>query len=46
MNRNMRLVVSVLFIVIIVLAVAITRFYSKTEKSAYDISSQPVVECL
>lgn len=46
MNRNMRLVVSVLFIVIIVLAVAITRFYSKTEKSAYDSSSQPVVESL
>ncbi|MBO4523405.1 MAG: hypothetical protein J5723_01865 [Ruminococcus sp.] len=44
MNRNMRLVVSVLFIVIIVLAVAITRFYSKSEKSAYNDDSQPVIE--
>ena len=46
MNRNMRLVVSVLFIVIIVLAVAITRFYSKSEKSAYSSESQPVVESI
>lgn len=44
MNRNMRLIVSVLFIVIIVLAVAITRFYSKSEKSAYSEESQPVIE--
>ncbi len=44
MNRNMRLVVSVLFIVIIVLAVAITRFYSKTEKTAYNGAAQPSVD--
>ena len=44
MNRNMRLAVSVLFIVIIVLAVAITRFYSKSEKSAYSEKSQLVIE--
>lgn len=44
MNRNMRLVVSVLFIVIIVLAVAITRFYSRSEKNAYSEESQPVIE--
>ena len=43
MNRNMRLVVSVLFIVIIVLAVAITRFYSRSEKSAYSEDTQPVI---
>lgn len=43
MNKHMRLVVSALFIVIILLAVAITRFYSSTEKSAGKGDSQPSV---
>ncbi len=34
MTKRMRFIVSVLFIVIIVLALAITRFYSSTSKSA------------
>ena len=44
MNKNTRLIVSVLFIFIIVLAVAITRFYSGSEKIAYNDASQPDVE--
>ena len=32
MNKHMRLVASVLFIVIILLAIAITRFYSDTSQ--------------
>lgn len=43
MNKHMRLVVSALFIVIILLAVAITRFYSNTEKSAGKGDSQPSI---
>lgn len=43
MNKHMRLVVSVLFIVIIILAVAITRFYSDTGKSADRGDPQPAV---
>lgn len=43
MNKHMRLVVSVLFIVIILLAVAITRFYSDTTKSPGSGGSQPAV---
>ena len=46
MNKNMRLAVSVVFIVIIVLAVAITRFYSKSEKTVYSGAAQPEVEKL
>lgn len=41
MNKNTRLIVSVLFIFIIVLSVAITRFYSGSEKVNYNGSSQP-----
>lgn len=44
MNKHTRLIVSVLFIGIIVLAVAITRFYSRTEKSAVSSGSQTVIE--
>lgn len=44
MNKHTRLIVSVLFIGIIVLAVAITRFYSRTEKSAVTSGSQTVIE--
>ena len=40
MNKHTRLIVSLLFIGIIVLAVAITRFYSRTEKSADSSKSQ------
>ena len=40
MNKRTRLIVSLLFIGIIVLAVAITRFYSRTEKSADSSKSQ------
>lgn len=43
MNKHTRLVVSALFIVIILLAVAITRFYSNTGKSAGRGDSQPSV---
>ena len=44
MTKHMRLVVSVLFIVIIVLAVAITRFYSKTSQSTELSGTQPAIE--
>ena len=44
MTKHMRLVVSVLFIVIIVLAVAITRFYSSTGKSTELSGTQPAIE--
>lgn len=44
MTKHMRLVVSVLFIVIIVLAVAITRFYSNTGSSTELGGTQPAVE--
>ncbi|WP_303836739.1 WG repeat-containing protein [Ruminococcus flavefaciens] len=44
MNKQTRLIVSVLFIGIIVLAVAITRFYSRTEKSAVSNGSQTIIE--
>ena len=40
----MRLIVSLLFIVIILLAVAITRFYSDTSKSASGGSAQTDIE--
>ncbi len=43
MNKRMRLVVSVLFIVIIGLAAAITRFFSNPEKTSVS-SDQPAVE--
>lgn len=43
MTKHMRLIVSVLFIVIIVLAVAITRFYSNTDQSAELSGTQPSV---
>lgn len=44
MNKHMRLAVSVLFIVIIVLAVAITRFYSGTEKGSGGGGTAPAIE--
>ena len=44
MNKHTRLVVSVLFIVIIVLAVAITRFYSNSAKSTDTGDTYPVIE--
>ena len=44
MTKHMRLVVSVLFIVIIVLAIAITRFYSSTGKSTELSGTQPAIE--
>ncbi len=44
MTKHMRLIVSVLFIVIIVLAVAITRFYSNTSQSTELSGTQPAVE--
>ena len=44
MNKHTRLIVSVLFIGIIVLAVAITRFYSRTGKSAVSSGSQIIIE--
>ena len=44
MTKHMRLIISVLFIVIIVLAVAITRFYSNTDQSAELSGTQPAVE--
>ena len=44
MNKQTRLIVSLLFIGIIVLAVAITRFYSRTEKSADSQKSQNDIE--
>lgn len=44
MNKHTRLIVSLLFIGIIVLAVAITRFYSRTEKSAVSSGAQTVIE--
>ncbi len=34
MTKHMRFIVSVLFIIVIILAIAITRFYSSTSKSA------------
>ena len=43
MTKHMRLVASVLFIVIIVLAVAITRFYSKTNQSTELSGTQPAI---
>lgn len=44
MSKHMRLIVSLLFIVIILLAVAITRFYSDTSKSASGGSAQTDIE--
>ena len=44
MNKHMRLVVSVLFIVIIILAVAITRFYSGTEKGGSGSGNAAAIE--
>lgn len=44
MSKHMRLIVSVLFIVIIFLAIAITRFYSDTSKSASGGSAQTDIE--
>lgn len=44
MNKHMRLAVSVLFIVIIVLAVAITRFYSGAEKNSGGGGTAPGIE--
>jgi len=43
LNKHMRLIASVLFIVIIILAVAITRFYSDTGKSPDTGDPQPAV---
>ena len=44
MSKHMRLVVSVLFIVVIFLAIAITRFYSSTSKHTAGRSDQNDIE--
>ncbi len=44
MNKHMRLVVSVLFVVVILLAIAITRFYSDTSKNTSRSSAQTDIE--
>lgn len=44
MNKHMRLVVSVLFIVIIVLAIAITRFYSGADRNSGGGGNAPAIE--
>ena len=44
MNKHMRLVASVLFIVVILLAVAITKFYSDTSKNTSRSSAQTDIE--
>lgn len=44
MNKHMRLVVSVLFIVVILLAVAITKFYSDTGKTTGGKKAQNDIE--
>lgn len=46
MNKHMKLIVSVLFIVIILLTAAISRFYSDTTKTTYDGSAQTEIEKL
>ncbi|MCR5599303.1 MAG: WG repeat-containing protein [Ruminococcus sp.] len=43
MTKHMRLIVSVLFIVIIILTIAITRFYSSTDKLPAVGNTQPSV---
>ena len=43
MTKHMRLIVSVLFIVIIILAIAITRFNSSNDKSSANGNTQPAV---
>jgi len=44
LNKHMRLVASVLFIVVILLAVAITKFYSDTSKNTSRSSAQTDIE--
>lgn len=44
MTKHMKLIVSVLFIVIIILTAAISRFYSDTTKTPYDGSAQNEIE--
>lgn len=44
MTKHMKLIVSVLFIVIIILAAAISRFYSDTTKTPYDGSAKNEIE--
>lgn len=43
MTKHMRLIVSVLFIVIIVLAIAINRFYTSTDKMSVSGNNQPAI---
>ena len=43
MNKHMKLLFSALFIIVIVLAVAITRFFSDTGKGQYEGGSQSVI---
>lgn len=43
MTKHMRLIVSVLFIVVIILAIAITRFNSKNDKSSLNGTMQPAI---
>lgn len=43
MNKHMRLLFAALFIVIIVLAAAITRFYSHTDNKVYDGGAQSAI---
>lgn len=44
MNKHMRLVASVLFIVVILLAIAMTKFYSDTSKNTSRSSAQTDIE--
>ncbi len=44
MNKHMRLVASLLFVVVILLAIAITRFYSDTSKNTSRSSAQTDIE--
>ena len=43
MTKHTRLIVSVLFIVVIILAIAITRFNSKNDKGSLNGTMQPAV---
>ena len=43
MNKHMKLLFAALFIVIIVLAAAITRFYSHTDKNVYEGGAQSAI---
>ena len=43
MNKHMKLLFAALFIVIIVLAAAIARFYSHTDKNVYDGGAQSAI---